>query len=58
MSVTPDTRHCQAQAVTMLAIATGALGFGLFGAEFRLSTEPLPSISTVPSARTSILQFE
>ena len=26
----------------MLAIATGALGFGLFGAEFRVSTELLP----------------
>ena len=44
MSVDPDTRHCQAQAVTLLAIATGVLGFGLFGAEFRLSTEPLPAL--------------
>ena len=26
----------------MLAIATGTLGFGLFGAEFRVSTELLP----------------
>ena len=40
----PDTRHFQAQAVTLLAIATGAIGFGLFGAEFRLSTEPLPAL--------------
>ena len=40
MSVHEDTRHFRNQAVTMLAIATGALGFGLFGAEFRVSTEP------------------
>ena len=38
----PETRHHQAQAVTILAIGTGALGFGLFGAEFRVSTELLP----------------
>ena len=44
MSVDSKTRHCQALTVTMLAIATGALGFGLFGAEFRISTEPLPVV--------------
>ena len=44
MSGDPETRHHQAQAVTMLAIATGALGFGLFGAEFRVSTELLPTM--------------
>ena len=37
-----ETRHFRSQAITMLAIATGALGFGLFGAEFRVSTELLP----------------
>ena len=31
----------------MLAIATGALGFGLFGAEFRVSTEFLPTMMFV-----------
>ena len=39
-----ETRHFRTQAVTMLAIATGALGFGLFGAEFRVSTELLPAM--------------
>ena len=39
-----ETRHFRTLAVTMLAIATGALGFGLFGAEFRASTELLPTI--------------
>ena len=34
----------------MLAIATGALGFGLFGAEFRVSTEPLPAMKLVAGA--------
>ena len=38
-----ETRHFRTQAVTMLVIATGALGFGLFGAEFRVSTELLPT---------------
>ena len=37
-----DSQHFQSQAVTMLAIATGALGFGLLGAEFRVSMEILP----------------
>ena len=44
MSVREETRHFRTQAVTMLAIATGALGFGLFGAEFRVSTDPLPAM--------------
>ena len=44
MSVHEETRHFRTQAVTMLAIATGALGFGLFGAEFRVSTDLLPAM--------------
>lgn len=44
MNVDPETRHFQTQAVTMLAIATGAIGFGLFGAEFRVSEELLPAM--------------
>ena len=44
MSVREETRHFRTQAVMMLAIATGALGFGLFGAEFRVSTDPLPAM--------------
>ena len=47
MSVHEDTRHFRNQAVTMLAIATGVLGFGLFGVEFRVSTEPLPAMKFV-----------
>ena len=47
MSAHEETRHFRTQAVTMLAIATGALGFGLFGAEFRVSTEPLPTMKFV-----------
>ena len=41
MSVGAETPHFQSQAVAMLAIATGALGFGLFGSEFRVSMELL-----------------
>ena len=37
-----QTRHFQALGVTMLVIATGALGFGLFGAEFRVGVDVLP----------------
>ena len=47
MSAHEETRHFRTQAVTMLAIATGALGFGLFGAEFRVSTEFLPTMMFV-----------
>ena len=43
----PRTLHCQSQAVTMLAMATGAIGFGLFGEEFRVSTELLPTMKLV-----------
>ena len=50
MSGQEETRHFRSQAVTMLAIATGALGFGLFGAEFRVSTEPLPAMKLVAGA--------
>ena len=42
-----EARHFRTQAVTMLAIATGALGFGLFGAEFRVSTDLLPTMRFV-----------
>ena len=34
----------------MLAIATGALGFGLFGAEFRVSAEPLAAMKLTAGA--------
>ena len=37
-----ETRHFRTRAITMPAIATGALGFGFFEAEFRVSTELLP----------------
>lgn len=47
MSVHEETRHFRTQAVTMLAVATGALGFGLFGAEFRVSAEILPTMMFV-----------
>ena len=47
MSVHAETRHLQSQAVTILAVATGAIGFGLFGAEFRVSMEILPTMKFV-----------
>ena len=47
MSVCAQTRHFQSQAVTILAIATGAIGFGLFDAEFRVSMETLPTMKFV-----------
>ena len=47
MSAREETRHFRTQAVAMLAIATGALGFGLFGAEFRVSAEILPTMMFV-----------
>ena len=38
------SQHFQSQAVTILVVATGALGFGLFGAaEYRVSMEFLPT---------------
>ena len=42
-----ETRHLRTLAVTILAIATGALGFGLFGAEFRVSADLLPTVRLV-----------
>ena len=43
MSVVEEqSQHFQSQAVAMLAIATGAIGFGLFEAEFRISMDLLP----------------
>lgn len=42
-----DLRHCQTLAVALLGIATGAVGFGLFGAEFRVSSELLPTAKLV-----------
>jgi len=47
MSEREEIRHFRTQAVTMLAVATGVLGFGLFGAEFRVSTEFLPTMMFV-----------
>ena len=44
MSVEAQSQHFQSQAVTMLVMATGAIGFGLFGTEFRVSTELLPTM--------------
>lgn len=44
MSVDVESRHFQSLSVTMLAIATGALGFGLFEAGFRVSTAFLPTM--------------
>ena len=35
MTVGPQSQHFQSLAVAILATATGAIGFGLFGAEFR-----------------------
>ena len=43
----PRTPHFQSQAVAMLAIATGAIGFGLIGQEFRVSMELLPTMKLV-----------
>ena len=43
----PRTPHFQSQAVAMLAMATGAIGFGLIGQEFRVSTELLPTMKLV-----------
>ena len=43
----PRTLHYQSQAVAMLTIATGAIGFGLVGREFRVSTELLPTMRLV-----------
>ena len=42
-----DSQHFQSQAVTILAIATGAIGFGLFGADFRVSVDLLPTMKFV-----------
>ena len=47
MNVEARSQHFQSQAVTMLAVATGAIGFGLFGAEFRVSMEFLPTLKFV-----------
>ena len=47
MNVEARSLHFQSQAVAMLAMATGAIGFGLFGAEFRVSTEFLPTLKLV-----------
>ena len=43
----PQSLHFQSQAVAMLAMATGAIGFGLFGEEFPVSTELLPTMKLV-----------
>ena len=44
MSGDSRTEHWQAQSVAILAIGTGALGFGLFATDFRLSTDMLPAL--------------
>ena len=49
-----ETRHFRTQAVTILAIGTGALGFGLFGAEFRVSTELLPMMKLAAGGLTLV----
>ena len=43
----PQSLHFQSQAVAMLAMATGAIGFGLFGEEFPVSMELLPTMKLV-----------
>ena len=47
MNVEARSLHFQSQAVAMLAVATGAIGFGLLGAEFRVSTDFLPTLKLV-----------
>ena len=42
-----DSKHFQAQSVTLLVTATGVLGFGLLGADFRVSMEFLPTAKFV-----------
>lgn len=42
-----DSKHFQAQSVTLLVTATGVLGFGLLGADFRVSMELLPTAKFV-----------
>ncbi len=43
-----QSRHFQSLSVTILAIATAAIGFGLFGADFRI-------IASLPELRGPIL---
>ena len=54
-----QTPHLQAQTVTMLAIATGALGFGLFGAEFSVSFDGPPSatVQLLPPITAELLSL-
>ena len=60
MSVDPDTRHCQAQAVTLLAIATGVLGFGLFARQsFDTEADALAYLDKLPGdSRTQARVFD
>ena len=46
------TQHYQSQSIAILAIATGAIGFGLFQAEFRVSMEFLPTVQVDLAAPT------
>ena len=53
-----QTQHFQTQAVAILAITTAALGFGLFGAEFRVSTastDPLPLMRLVAAGYAVVI---
>jgi len=50
MSEREETRHFRNHAVTVLAIATGALGFGLFGTEFHVSMDLLPAMKLAAGA--------
>ena len=41
--MTDESRHFQSLSITLLAIGTAALGFGLFGAKFLIETAPYVS---------------
>ena len=47
MNATAQSQHLQSQSIAILAIATGAMGFGLLGSEFRVSMEFLPTMQFV-----------
>ena len=46
--INEQSRHFQSLSVTILAIATAAIGFGLFGADFRI-------IASLPDLRGPVL---
>ena len=47
MNAKAQSQHFQSQSIAILAIATGAIGFGLLGSEFRASMEFLPTMQFV-----------